>query len=159
VNSVVSASLLRSPGIRILSVVPQMDSLKQKLSSQAMSPEEAAATDAAIRENKRSVGARALVSSVKAAKARGLSSAEIATELKEPARDYPALFGMLNGPECSEAMLNAMLAQLEAVEAGARSTHEASVAVGTVLANSYVRPKLGMAPVPLPGSKPSPARH
>lgn len=136
-----------------------MDSLKQKLSSQAPTPEEAAATDASIRANKRSVGARALASAVQAAKARGLSSAEIETELKEQGRDYPALFVMLNGPGYSEAMLNAILTQLEAVEGGARSTHEASVVVGTALANSYVRPQLGMAPVPLPGSKPTPAHR
>lgn len=136
-----------------------MDSLKQKLSSQAPTSEEAAATDASIRANKRSVGARALANAVQAAKARGLSSEEIATELKEQGRDYPALFAMLNGPGYSEAMLNAILTQLEAVEEGARSTHEASVAVGTVLANSYVRPQLGMAPVPLPGSKKTPAHH
>ncbi len=137
----------------------QMDSLKQKLSSQAPTPEEAAATDASIRANKRSVGARALADAVKAAKARGLSSEEIATELKEQGRDYPALFAMLNGPGYSEATLNAILTQLEAVEKGARSTHEASVVVGTVLANSYVRPQLGMAPVPLPGSATQSAHH
>jgi hypothetical protein len=139
--------------------IPQMDSLKQKLSSQAPTPAEAAATDASIRANKRSVGARALANAVQAAKARGLSSEEIAKELAEQGRDYPALFAMLNGPGYSEAMLNAILTQLEAVEGGARSTHEASVAVGTVLVNSYVRPTLGMAPVPLPGSKSTPAHR
>jgi hypothetical protein len=60
---------------------------------------------------------------------------------------------MVNGGGYSEAMLNAMLTQLEAVELGRQTTHDASVAVGTVLVNSFVRPQLGMEQAPLPGSK------
>jgi hypothetical protein len=136
-----------------------MDSIKEKLERELKNPEEAAKMDAEIRESKRSVGARAMVEAVKAAQARGLSKEEIETELKEQKEEYPRLFAMVTDPRHSPAMLYAMLAQLEAVERGNRSTHDASVTVGTMLVNSFVRPKLGMEPVPLPDSVVQPAHQ
>ncbi len=114
--------------------------------------EEAAAMDASIRENKRSVGARAMVNAVRDCRARGLTPEEIEKELADQKAAYPRLFAMVNDPGHSEVMLNAMLAQLEAVEAGSATTHNASVVVGTMLVNSFGRPKLGMEQVPLPNS-------
>lgn len=136
-----------------------MDSIKAKLEREKQNPEEAAKMDAEIRANQRSVGARAMVEAVKAAQARGLSKEEIEVELKDQKEEYPRLFGMVTDPRHSPAMLYAMLAQLESVERGARSTHDASVAVGTILVNSFVRPKLGMEPVPLPDSGAPPVRR
>ncbi len=138
-----------------------MDSIKAKLAAEQANPEAAAQMDADIREQRRSVGARAMVAAVKAAQAQGLTKEEIDTgeEFAKYKEDYPRLFGMVLDPSHSPAMLYAMLAQLEAVEAGARSTHDASVAVGTILVNSFVRPKLGMEPVPLPSSGAPPARQ
>ena len=130
-----------------------MDSAIKKLADKKQTPEEAAATDAAVREAKRSVGVRQMVTEIKAAQARGLAPHEIQVELSHWETEYPRLFAMVNGGGYSEAMLNAMLTQLEAVEAGRQTTHDASVAVGTVLVNSYVRPQLGMEQAPLPGSK------
>jgi len=127
-----------------------MSTIKQKMEAEKANPEEAAKMDADIRAAKRSAGARALVAAVTAARKRGLSQAEIETELAAEKEAYPRLFAMVCDPAHSPAMLYAMLAQLESVEAGARSTHDASVAVGTILVNSFVRPKLGMEPVPLP---------
>ena len=135
-----------------------MDSIATKLAKTKQTPEEAAAMDASIREAKRSVDARKMITDFRAAQARGLEPHVIQLELSHWEQEYPRLFAMLNDPECSEAMLNAMLAQLEAVESGRRSAHEASVVVGTTLVNSFVRPKLGMAPVPLPDSQQPPAR-
>jgi hypothetical protein len=132
-----------------------MSSIKQKLDNlKEQTPEEAAKMDAEIRENRRSVGARACVTAIKAAQSKGLSREELEAlpELAAHKAEYPRLFAMVLDPKHSPAMLYAMLAQLEAVEKGKRSTHDASVAVGTMLVNSYVRPKLGMEPVPLPGS-------
>jgi len=134
-----------------------MDSIKAKLERERQNPEDAAKMDAEIRQNRRSVGARAMVEAVKAALARGLTKEEIETELAKEKEDYPRLFAMVLDPRHSPAMLYAMLGQLEAVEAGARTTHDASVAVGTILVNSFVRPKLGMEPVPLPDSGAPPA--
>ena len=138
-----------------------MDSIKEKIANNKLKPEEAAAMDASIREAKRSVGARKMVEEIKAAQARGLSPAEIdaAPEMAHWKEEYPRLFGMVLDPAHSPAMLYAMLTQLEAVEKGRRSTHDASVTVGTILVNSFVRPKLGMEPVPLPGSAPKSHRR
>ena len=137
----------------------KMDSIKEKLERERANPEEAAKMDAEIRASKRSVGARAMVEAVKAAQARGLSKEEIEVELAAQKEEYPRLFAMVLDPRHSPAMLYAMLAQLESVERGSRSTHDASVAVGTILVNSFVRPKLGMEPVPLPDSEAPPARR
>jgi hypothetical protein len=136
-----------------------MDSIKAKLEREKADPEAAAKMDADIRSNKRSVGARAMVEAIKAAQKRGLSKEEIEKELTKEKEEYPKLFGMVLDPKHSPAMLYAMLAQLEAIEGGAKSTHDASVAVGTILVNSFVRPKLGMEPVPLPDSAKPPVRR
>ena len=142
-----------------LALVRMADSIMGKLADQKQTPEEAAATDASIRQAKRSVGVRQMISDIRAAQARGLAPHEIQVELSHWETEYPRLFEMVNNPECSEAILTSMLAQLEAVEAGAKSAHDASVVVGTVLVNSYVRPTLGMEPVPLPGSAQQSARR
>jgi hypothetical protein len=137
-----------------------MDSIKAKLEREQQNPEEGAKMDAEIRVNKRSVGARTMVEAVRAAQALGLTKEQIETgpEFAKHKEEYPRLFAMVLDPRHSPAMLYAMLAQLESVEAGIRSTHDASVAVGTILVNSFVRPKLGMEPVPLPDSGAPPAR-
>jgi hypothetical protein len=136
-----------------------MDSIKAKLERERADPEAAAKMDSEIRASKRSVGARALVEAIKAAQKRGLSREEIEKELALEKEEYPKLFGMVLDPKHSPAMLYAMLAQLEAVEGGSKSTHDASVAVGTILVNSFVRPKLGMDPVPLPNSAKPPVHQ
>ncbi len=115
--------------------------------------------DATVRASKRSVGARTMVDAIKAARARGLTPSEIEAELAQWKEEYPRLFAMVLDPSHSPVLLNAMLAQLEAVEEAQRSTHDASVMIGTMLVNSFVRPKLGMEEVPLPDSAKRPARH
>ena len=135
------------------------DSIKAKLAREMANPEEGKKMDEDIRDSKRSVSARAMVEAIKAAQKRGLSKEEIEKELATEKEQSPKLFAMVLDPRHSPAMLYAMLAQLEAVEKGSKSTHDASVAVGTILVNSFVRPKLGMDPVPLPDSKKPPARH
>jgi hypothetical protein len=135
----------------------QKDELKNKLAgAAAQDPEEAAKMDAQIRSERPSVRARALIDAVKACRARGLTPEAMAEELKAEKESMPRLYEMVSAPGHSEELLNAMLAQLEAVEGGRKSTHEASVHVGTMLVNSYVRPKLGMEPVPLPDSAAQP---
>lgn len=136
-----------------------MDSVIKKLADKKQTPEEAAAIDASIRESKRSVGIRSMIRDIRDAQARGLQPHEIQLELAKWEEEYPRLFAMVLDPECSEAMLNAMLLQLEAVESGKKSAHDASVFVGTALVNSYVRPQLGMEQVPLPDSSKPAAHH
>jgi len=138
-----------------------MDSVLQKIADKEPTVEEKAAMDASIREARRSVGARRMVTLTQAGMARGLTPEGMVagdTELAALKEEYPKLFEMVCDPRCSPAMLTAMLAQLEAVEAGQRTTHLASTVVGTMLANSYVRPKLGMEPMPLPDSALRPGR-
>ena len=139
----------------------EMDSIKAKLAAEQANPAEGAKMDAEIRAQRRSVGARAMVEAVKAAQVAGKSKEEIetASEFAQYKEDYPRLFGMVLDPSHSPAMLYAMLAQLESVERGGKSTHDASVAVGTILVNSFVRPKLGMEPVPLPDSEKPPVHR
>jgi hypothetical protein len=134
------------------------DSLIQKLAERQGTPEERAAMDASIREARRSVAVRQMITEVRSAQAAGQSAEEIRASMTRWKEEYPKLFEMLLDPGCSQAMLNAMLAQLEAVEAGQRTTHLASTVVGTMLANSYVRPRLGMEPMPLPDSAVQSAR-
>ena len=135
------------------------ETLKEKLAKQQANPEEQAKMDADIRAAKKSVRVRTMVETVKAELAKGKSKAEIESELPEEKAVCPSLFEMVCDPRHSPAMLYAMLAQLESVEQGRRTTHDASVAVGTILVNSFVRPKLGMEPVPLPDSAQPPARR
>ena len=117
-------------------------------------PEEQATMDASIRTNQRSVGARQMIAAVREARGRGLTRPQIEAELATWKQQYPRLFEMVLDPGHSEVMLNAMLRQLELVEAGSRSTHDASIAVGTILVNKFVRPRLGMDQAPLPDSQP-----
>ena len=127
-----------------------MESVLEKLKKTQENPEDAAKMDADVRELKRSISAREMIRDIDAEHAKGTPAAEIEVALNHWKEKYPKLFSMVLDPGYSKAMLNAMLAQLEAVEVGKKSTHDASVMVGTVLVNSFVRPKLGMAPVPLP---------
>ena len=135
-----------------------METVLNKIKRTQENPEDAKKMDADIREQKRSVGARQMIEEVNALHAKDMPSAEIEVTLNHWKEKYPKLFSMVLDPGYSRAMLNAMLDQLEAVEKGQTSTHDASVMVGTVLVNSYVRPKLGMAPVPLPNSRQQSAR-
>lgn len=139
-----------------------MDSIKAKLDkAAARDPEEERKMDEEVRTNKRSVVARRMMEALHDARARGMSPKEIRDDvhLARWKAEFPRLFDMVLDPKYSPAMLNAMLRQLEAVEAGSRSTHEASVAVGTLLVNQYVRPTLGMESVPLPDSAKQPPRR
>jgi hypothetical protein len=129
-----------------------MSSVLNKIKQTQENPEEALKTDAEIRESKRSIGARLMVNKINELHDKGASKEEIETTLAAEKAEYPKLFAMVLDPGYSRVMLSSMLDQLEAVERGRKTTHEASVMVGTVLVNSFVRPKLGMAPVPLPGS-------
>jgi hypothetical protein len=142
---------------------PTNAALKQKLADAGagggMTPEEAAKLDAALRSERPSVRARALIAAVRDCQTRGLTTEEIEKEMPKSKAAMPRLFEMVTSPGCSEEVLNAMLAQLEAVEQGQKTTHDASVHVGTLLVNSYVRPKLGMEPVPLPDSTKQPPRR
>ena len=56
--------------------------------------------------------------------------------------EFPSIFGMILKGEYKKDLLEMMLKQLEKVETGSVSQHDASVAVGTVLVEKIVKPQL-----------------
>ena len=56
--------------------------------------------------------------------------------------EFPSIFGMILKGGYKKDLLEMMLKQLEKMEAGTVSQHDASVAVGTVLVEKIVKPQL-----------------
>lgn len=56
--------------------------------------------------------------------------------------EFPQLFAMLLRPDCDYQILQHMVQQLEKVEAGKQTQHQASVSVGTVLVDTFVKGKV-----------------
>lgn len=77
------------------------------------------------------------------------SPAQISAKFSEYQKEFPRIFAMLLTRSYPEELLEMMLRQLEAVEDGRTSQHNASVQVGTVLVDRYVKPDL----VGIPPSK------
>ena len=55
---------------------------------------------------------------------------------------YPALFKKLINQDCDQEQLEFVLNRLEQVRTGTKSQHDASVEVGQVLVDKYVKPEL-----------------
>ena len=70
------------------------------------------------------------------------TAAQVAAEFPEWQAEFPKLFEMVLTRTYSRDILGMMLDQLERVERGATSQHDASVAVGTVLVDRIVKPQL-----------------
>lgn len=58
------------------------------------------------------------------------------------AEDKPQLFDMITSNICDDTVLNQMMAAYNGVNTGKVSQHDASVAVGESLVNTYVKPSL-----------------
>ena len=134
----------------------EMDSIRAKLQEGAPSPAEAAMLDAAIRRDVRSIQARAMIREIQQAQSANRTREEILSDpalahwrLPSEQGGFPKLFEMVSDPSHSQAILNATLEQLEAVEKHQKTAHQAAVHAGTVYANSFVNAKLGLPPVPL----------
>jgi hypothetical protein len=56
--------------------------------------------------------------------------------------EFPSIFNMILKRDYKKDLLEMMLKQLEKMEAGTVSQHDASVAVGTVLVEKIVKPQL-----------------
>ena len=56
--------------------------------------------------------------------------------------EFPSIFNMILKRDYKKDLLEMMLKQLEKMEAGSLSQHDASVAVGTVLVEKIVKPQL-----------------
>jgi hypothetical protein len=67
---------------------------------------------------------------------------QVSTLFADYQKEFPRIFEMLLTRTYRREFLEMMLQQLERMERGAVSQHEASVAVGTVLVEEIVKPQL-----------------
>jgi hypothetical protein len=68
--------------------------------------------------------------------------AQVSSQFAEYQREFPKIFEMLLTRTYRRDFLDMMIGQLERVERGATSQHNASVAVGTLLVEEIVKPQL-----------------
>ena len=90
---------------------------------------------------RKSVRARRMIVEVENA----LSSqtpAQVCSQFADYQKEFPKIFEMLLTRTYNRGFMEMMLQQLERVERGAVSQHDASVAVGTVLVDEIVKPQL-----------------
>ena len=67
---------------------------------------------------------------------------KITLEFSDFNERYPVLFKKLIHQECDRDQLEFLLLRLEEVRTGSKSQHDASVEVGQILVDNYVKPKL-----------------
>lgn len=89
----------------------------------------------------KSVRARRMITEVEAALSTQ-TPAQVSAHFPEYQREFPKIFEMLLTRTYRRDFLEMMLQQLERVERGTTSQHNASVAVGTVLVDEIVKPQL-----------------
>jgi len=89
----------------------------------------------------KSVRARRMIEEVNAALA-AESPAQVSSRFSDYQKEFPRIFAMLITRSYPEDLLEMMLRQLESVEDGRTSQHNASVHVGTVLVDQFVKPQL-----------------
>jgi ABC-type transporter MlaC component len=68
--------------------------------------------------------------------------AQVCSQFAEYQKEFPKIFEMLLTRTYNRELLEMMLRQLEKIESGQTSQHNASVAVGTVLVDKIVKPQL-----------------
>ena len=66
----------------------------------------------------------------------------VSEQFSEFEHKYPTLFRKLVEEDCDRQQLNFMLSKLDQVRLGTQSQHNASVDVGQVLVDKYVKPEL-----------------
>lgn len=96
----------------------------------------------------RSTRARRMILEVESA-LETMTAAQVSSQFPEWQKEFPKLFEMVLTRTYSRDIMAMMLDQLERVERGSTSQHNASVAVGTVLVDRIVKPQLDAA-----GAKP-----
>lgn len=90
---------------------------------------------------KRSVMARRMIQEVEAA-LETQTPAQVASQFAEYQKAFPKIFEMLLTRTYNREYMSVMLDQLERIESGRTSQHDASVAVGAVLVDGIVKPQL-----------------
>ncbi len=90
---------------------------------------------------RKSVRARRMVVEVEAALSTQ-TPAQVSAQFADYQKEFPRIFEMLLTRTYRREFLEMMFQQLERMERGATSQHDASVAVGTVLVDEIVKPQL-----------------
>jgi hypothetical protein len=70
------------------------------------------------------------------------SAAVVASQFPSYQTEFPRLFATLLTPDYDRKILDHIVQQFEKMEAGGQSQHQASVAVGSVLVDTYVKGKI-----------------
>jgi hypothetical protein len=97
----------------------------------------------------RSIRVRRMVVEVEAA-LRNETPAQVSARFADWQTEFPKIFEMVLTRSYPREVLEMMLKNLEKMESGNLSQHNASVAVGTVLVDTFVKPQLKNAPPPPP---------
>lgn len=66
----------------------------------------------------------------------------VSEKFSEFENKYPTLFRKLVEEDCDQHQLNFMLSKLDQVRTGSQTQHDASVDVGQLLVDKYVKPEL-----------------
>lgn len=93
----------------------------------------------------RSQKVRRLVAEVEEA-LRSQTAAQVSANFAEFQTEFPKIFEMVLTRTYPRDVLDMMLRQLEKMEGGTMSQHNASVAVGGVLVDRFVKPQLANTP-------------
>lgn len=88
---------------------------------------------------------RERIAEVRALRAMGKNDEDIKLVAGDFVKAYPTLFQMAMSSSFSEQRLNMMLAMLEKMDKG-MTQHQASVVVGQVLADTYIKPVVASTP-------------
>lgn len=99
-------------------------------------------------QEKRSVRARRMILEVESA-LETMTAAQVSNQFIEWQKEFPKLFEIVITRTYDRGIMAMMIDQLERVERGSTSQHDASVAVGTILVDRIVKPQLDAA-----GAKP-----
>jgi hypothetical protein len=92
-------------------------------------------------ENTRSVRVKQMILDIEEALVTE-TPAQVCSRFAEYQKEFPKIFELLLTRNYSRDILAMMVDQLERVERGSVSQHNASVAVGTVLVDRIVKPQL-----------------
>jgi hypothetical protein len=92
-------------------------------------------------QEKRSVRVRRMIQEVEAA-LQTQTPAQVSAQFAEYQKEFPRIFEMVLTRTYNRELMTMMIEQYERVERGTKSQHDASVAVGTVLVDTIVKPQL-----------------
>jgi hypothetical protein len=92
----------------------------------------------------RSVRVKRMIEEVEAA-LQTQTPLQVSTQYAEWQKEFPKIFEMILARTYDRDIMRILIEQFERVERGAKSQHDASVAVGTVLVDRIVKPQLSAA--------------